>query len=294
MKKIAIANLKGGVGKTSTAVILADTLSALGGRRVLALDLDSQSNLSWALMSPSAFDDWPEAHSVKRWLDNLIDGKPSRLNATLTNVSLQPDKSFFSSLWRDHITPKVNLAVAQPSMRFSELSFEGPIHSEGAQRLSKHLNECLAELSEQFDYCVMDCSPALSALTRAGLQTADHIIIPTPLNNLCLNSTNTFFDLALDKMLNVKASVYVVATRVGRSSGNDEANEIRLALERGEKNGRWQRLDPEFKELVEYTRALNPPELGPHQTLRSRYKSKVADLKKLLRSMIEKGLVEHE
>lgn len=294
MKKIAVANLKGGVGKTSTAVILADTLSALGGKRVLALDLDSQSNFSWALMSPSSFDDWPEAQSMKRWLDNLIAGNPSRLTSTLTNVGLQPDRSFFGALWHDRIEPKVNLAVAQPSMRFSELSFEGPVHSDSAQRLSKHLDNCLTELSEQFDYCIMDCSPALSALTRAGLQTADHIIIPTPLNNLCLNSTNTFYDLALDEMLNVKANIYVVATRVGRSSGDSESKEIRLALERGEKTGRWHRLDPEFKESVEYTRALNPPELGPHQTLRSRYKSKVADLKKLLRSMIEKGLVEHE
>ena len=76
------------------------------------------------------------------------------------------------------------------------------------------------------------------------------------------------------------------------STGKEEARRVRDRLKEAERQGRWRRLDPEFPETVEYMRALDPPTLAPHQTLKSRYRGRVGDLKTFLLSLQDKGVVQ--
>jgi len=292
MKKIAIANMKGGVGKTTTSIILADALSAIGGKRVLALDLDSQANLSWALLSPDRLDSHAPAATMTRWLEDAAKEQPSDMASKLEDVGLRPEREWLSSWWRPNIDPVLRLAISNTKLRFAELEFEGPKAVDERKALSEKLSNAVEALSDNHDYMIMDCSPALSALTRAGLRIADAIIVPTPLNHLCLSSLITFQEVALNELLEVSETpLYVVATRVGAASGKREAVDVRQRLREGERNGRWTYLSSEFPENVEYTRALNPPVSGPHQTLSSRYGKRRSDLKNFLKSLEDNGVI---
>lgn len=289
MKIIAVANMKGGVGKTTTAIILTDTLSAILGKRVLAMDLDPQANMSWALMGALPFAKHSEASSLTRWLQNAAEKGESSLAPTLEDVGLQPARGTFG-----FSTPpqsKVSLVVANTRMRFAEMRFEGPAENDPSRALTEMLGRALSAIAPNFDYCVMDCSPALSALTRAGLRLANAIIVPTPLNNLCFESLETFRTEGLGALLKLSTPLYVTRTRVGQALGAQESAQVVSKLLEREREGKIKQLQPNFRETVEYTRALNPPELGPHVTLHDRYGARVADLRAFGTSLQNKGIV---
>jgi cellulose biosynthesis protein BcsQ len=289
MKIIAVANMKGGVGKTTTAIVLTDTLSAILGKRVLAMDLDPQANMSWALMGASPFAKHSEASSLTRWLQNAAENGGGSLAPTLEDVGLRASGGAFG--FGAAPQARVSLVVANTRMRFAEMRFEGPADNDPSLKLTDLLRTALAAIAPNFDYCVMDCSPALSALTRAGLRLADAIVVPTPLNNLCFESLETFRIEGLGALLKLTTPLFVARTRVGQALGANESTQVAGKLLEREREGKIKQLQPNFRETVEYTRALNPPELGPHVTLRDRYGARVADLRAFGANLQHKGIV---
>lgn len=286
MKIIAVANMKGGVGKTTTSIILADTLSAILGQRVLALDLDPQANFSWAMLGQSAFYNHSPSASMARWLEEAAKDASPSLAGTLEDVGL----------WGGSEAPRtersvVKLAVATTEMRFGEMEFEGPRGNDPSHRLTEHLKRALREVQRNFHYCVVDCSPALSALTRAALRLADSIIVPTPLNALCFESQEVFRTLGVRQLLDLQTPIFVVRTRVGAAQGRKEQNTIATRLIEREGDGLITQLSPDFPECVDYMRALTPPELGPYQTLKSKYGARVDDLRAFGQSLQDHGVV---
>jgi chromosome partitioning protein len=285
MKIIAVGNMKGGVGKTTTAIVLADTLSAILGKRVLALDLDPQANLSWALMGPTPLSRRAANATMTRWLEDAAKSREGSLAGALEPVGLMK-----GGLMRASERANLQLAVSTTRMRFAEMAFEGAGKADPSLVLSEKLGQALERISPSFDYCVMDCSPALSALTRAGLRLAHAIVIPTPLNALCFESQEVFRKLALRDMLKLETPIYIVRTRVGASSGRAEVNAIVTRLIEHEADGSFKQIQPDFVECVDYMRALNPPELGPHKTLRAKYGKREGDLRVLAESLKRHGI----
>lgn len=288
MKIVAVANMKGGVGKTTTAVVLADTLSSVLDQRVLALDVDAQANLSWALLGPSQFDRHAQSATLTRWLHDTVERRPASLAIALQDVGLGKPKSFFAR--KRPPDAVVKLAVSTTRMRFEEFHFERQ-GVEGEARLVEQFGDALQAIAPNFDYCVMDCSPALSVMTRVGLRLADAVLIPTPPNDLCIQSLDTFVQLGLTEMLAAKARRYVVQTRVSQSGGRVELHAAENALKARAANGDFVLLDSEFREAVEYMRVLNPPQTGPERTMKARYKTRVADLKRLGDEIVAKGVL---
>lgn len=287
MKIIAVGNMKGGVGKTTTTILLADTLSSVLQKRVLALDLDPQANLSWALMGPTPFANHAAHSSMTRWLEETAKGRASTLAGTLEPVGLWKDRFLRQSERAD-----LQLSVSTTRMRFAEMQFEGPVDADPSLQLAEKLSAALDRIKSNFDYCIMDCSPALSALTRAGLRLADAIVIPTPLNALCFESQEVFRTMGIRNMLDLATPVYIVKTRVGASMGRAEQNAIITRLIEREADGIFKQLSPDFVECVDYMRALNPPELGPHKTLKAKYGDRVGDLVAFSESLKRHGIVQ--
>lgn len=282
MRMIAVANMKGGVGKTTTSIVLADALS-VAGRRVLALDLDPQANMSWALLSPIRFRQHGEA-TLTRWLTRVARNERESFSSALESVGLETANGRRADL---------QLAVSDTKMRFSEMAFDGPPTTEKALALYEAFGDAIERAKPSFDVCVMDCSPALSALTLAGLRHATAIVVPTPLNRLCLESLETFRQRAIVELLKLSTPLYVVPTRVGRAGGTAEQNEVRRLLRSRQEAGAWKIVDPEFRECAAYTRALDPPESGPFRNLRSKYGSQRGDLPLFYRSLVNNGAL-HE
>ena len=151
---MVVANQKGGVGKTTSAVNLAAAL-AQHGLRVLLLDLDPQGNASTALSidhhrgTPSTY-------------DALVDGVP------LADV-VQPNPEI------DHlfvVPSTIDLAGA-------EIELVSMVAREGRLRKAIHAHpQVFGAGPDRFDYVLIDCPPSLGLLTLNALVAADEMLIP--------------------------------------------------------------------------------------------------------------------
>lgn len=141
MKTITITNQKGGVGKTTTALALASGLTHKG-YRVLAVDLDPQSNLTY---STGIKDGEMDIYS-------LLTGSP-------IFTPLKKGKQGFYM-----ISGSLNLANA-----------DREFNDTGREYI---LKEAIAPLENEFDYCIIDTPPSLSILTVNALTASSGVIVP--------------------------------------------------------------------------------------------------------------------
>jgi len=145
-RTIAIANQKGGVAKTTTAVNLSSCL-AEKGYRVLLVDLDPQGNATSG------------TGILKQRLRQCI--YDALINETALNKVWQ--KTELSNLFV--VPARIELAGAEIEL-VSVLSREG------------RLKEALAPVKDEFDFIFVDCPPSLGLLTLNALTAADHVLIP--------------------------------------------------------------------------------------------------------------------
>src|SRR5437764_2195246 len=161
MRRIAILNQKGGVGKTTTAVNLAAAL-AESGQRVCVLDLDPQAHATTHLGIE------PDGKSPSMY-DVLIDGRP------LADVR----RKVGERLWV--AGSDINLAAA-------EVELAGVVGREVI------LRDLLLQDEGAFDFVLMDCAPSLGVLTLNALSAANEVFIPLQPHFLALHGMGKLFE----------------------------------------------------------------------------------------------------
>jgi len=205
MRRIAVINQKGGVGKTTTTVNLAAALAA-EGQRVSVVDLDPQAHASTHLGIESD-------GTLKSLYDVLVDNKPLAdvRRQTGANLSVAPSD--------------INLAAA-------EVELAGIVGREVI------LREAMARDAGPFDFELMDCGPSLGVLTLNALAAADEVFIPLQPHFLALHGLSKLLETTalVARRINPRLTVTGVVVCLydsGTKLAQEVVHDLMLFLEQG-------------------------------------------------------------
>ena len=263
-KMVAVANFKGGVGKTSTAAHLAMS-AALDGYKVLVIDLDSQGSMT-SIFGGTVSDEWQTVfplmarhyarhlrHENQRRMDR--GEAPTPLDDTLTEALDVTAQSLIQSThW-----PNIDLIGAQLNLYWAE--FQIPVWRMSARgwKLWDALTDTLEAdgILDAYDIVFLDTPPALGYLTINGLSAADILLVPLGASFLEFDSTGRFFDMLHATFGSIEEAENTAARALGREGLQFEWDAVRAVITRYD--------GTQQAELAALMQAYLGPTLSPHR-----------------------------
>ena len=162
-RAICIANQKGGVGKTTTAINLADAI-ARAGNRTLIIDLDPQCNATTGIGHRPA-----EQHPL---------------------LGREPNQSCVLA------TDNENLELLPGSRRFQDVDLLANSDSSESNRIIEHLRTGI----HSYDHILVDCPPSLGQLTRTALSACDEVLMPIQCEYFAMEGLTQMIEVIRDIM----------------------------------------------------------------------------------------------
>ena len=238
-KVVAVANFKGGVGKTSTAAHLAMS-AALDGYKVLVIDLDSQASMT-SVFGGRVADEWQTVFPLlaRHYASHLraenhrrMDrgDPPLPLDETLTEaLAIRADALIQKTHW-----PNIDLIGAQLNLYWAE--FQVPVWRMTARgwKLWDALTDILAQdgVMQRYDLIFLDTPPALGYLTINGLAAADILLVPVGASFLEFDSTGRFFDMLHTTFRSIEDGENLAARALGTPETAFQWDAVRAVVTR--------------------------------------------------------------
>lgn len=259
-KVIAVANMKGGVGKTATVVGLAEALAA-GGANVLVIDLDPQANASICAAGSVVLTKLiEEGLTIDGFLDDQLFEKKGRdfdhyIRSNVSNVSYKNEQL------------PIYLLAASSRLRLVEremiFRLTGKKHDLEwiIDKLFEVMKGQLRNSRHEYHYVLIDCPPGISILTEVSLRLADMVIVPTIPDFLSTYGLLTFCsnlwtgEIAKESHLKKPKMPHVLMTR-RRSTREQNATASKLILEKRKKRPNFRLFETEVPEMAAIAEAL--------------------------------------
>lgn len=238
-KVLAVANFKGGVGKTSTCAHLAMS-AALDGYKVLVIDLDSQGSLT-SIMGGQVQDEWETSfpilardfakHQERENEVRIARGDPpAALDETLTEaLKVSPRNLIQKTHW-----PNIDLIGAQLNLYWAE--FQVPVWRMQSRTwpLWDALTNGLEDdgILSEYDLIFLDTPPALGYLTINALAAADILIVPLGASFLEFDSTGRFFDMLYSTFASIEEGENTQRRKLGLDDVKFEWDAVRILVTR--------------------------------------------------------------
>jgi chromosome partitioning protein len=238
-KITAVANFKGGVGKTSTAAHLAMS-AALDGYKVLVIDLDSQGSMT-SIFGGEVKDEWDTVFPLlaRDYAQSLQQENQARVARgdgplPLDDVLVEAlGKSCDDVIAKTH-WPNIDLIGAQLNLYWAE--FQIPVWRLNLRgwKLWDALTRALEHdgVLDQYDLIILDTPPALGYLTINGLAAADIVLVPLGASFLEFDSTGRFFDMLHSTFASIEDGENRAARALGTPETGFEWDAVRVVITR--------------------------------------------------------------
>lgn len=294
-KVVSFINMKGGVGKTTSSVTLAETCASEFGWKVLVVDLDAQASASFALCGAKAFEESVRCErTLASFFDRIADGRrPEPLTEYRTPaVAAEGGEG------------AIDVLCSEPSLRYAERALIEHYHTLRARNASvsksgpegqtrRIMRDALERLKTAYDLIVIDCPPGISIFAEAGVACSDLIVMPTIpdyLSTLGLQELNKRFLRQLKRDGNLSGRMAILPTKVRPSDATHQR-----FLKRLDQLVRDKAIDAAFLttligESANIARALEPDHLG--EAFKDKYSAVRVDLvefAKEVRALLEVG-----
>lgn len=185
MKIVSVINYKGGVGKTTLTANLG-AYSASQGKRVLMIDLDPQTQLTFSFMSPEYWrDKYKDTKTMKNYFDPIIKGADEILSLSDLVIHLNPGNVIsFNDGKLDLISS--HLGLIDIDIRLAGLInvSNTTMHSATFLKTYSYLKHSLEELENKYDLVLIDCPPTFNAVVKNAILASGYYIVPAKLDYL--------------------------------------------------------------------------------------------------------------
>jgi chromosome partitioning protein len=288
-KIIAVANMKGGVGKTTTVVMLAEALAALEAdtrkgqptrmNRVLVIDLDAQSSASYCIAGDEHFTTMIQrGRTIDAYVqEELLSGNK---DALVKRVQKQVSETRFMGEALD-----ISLIACGVGLRRTERQLMIALNSQGfsLEDGERHVWDAMLPdidtLRGHYDYILFDCAPGISMMTDIGIRAADIVIATTMPDYLCRYGLEMFVRttwLDPSSLPRPKRIPYVLITRFQANIRQHRNVLEQLECEAGLPDRHWQIFQTRIPVSAHLAQTLEPTDEWP--TLAGRYRHLLKDV----------------
>lgn len=170
MKVICFMNIKGGVGKTASVTTLGHILATACQKRVLLVDLDPQSNTTAMFCSDNGVD---KAKEFEMRFKNALEGNFFTIENSMATLLLNKNMDIHLCIQKTKYE-NLDIIPADLSMSAIETTLKSDISTPQQFNLMNHLRR----IENEYDFCLIDCSPSVSLVNVNGLAAADEVYIP--------------------------------------------------------------------------------------------------------------------